>query len=415
MKILHINKFFCKMGGAENIMLQEAEMLEKAGHEVFFFATDRQPYFIENYKLSKFFPKYIPFGKMSFSQIFKEIPKTFFNFEAMNQMERVLEEIKPDVVHIHEIFNNLTPSVLLPCYKRKIPVIATLHTPRMSCPVGTLMKKENVYCEKELCSGGNAIHCVINKCRSANLPKSLIHALEYMFRRFTQIYYKADYFIAPSDGIRNLALKSGIKKEKLKVIYNFISGEYFENQPNYDNKGYFLFVGRLGKDKGVQYLIDAMTKVPKEIELHIVGEGPAEEEFKEICRKNNLDNVKFLGHKSGVELREEYKNCIASVVPSYWYEAFGLVIAEAFSFGKPVIGSNIGAIPELVEDGKTGFLVKPGSSQDIADKIQYLSDNIDLSREMGKNARQKAEKLYKPELHYNKLIEIYTQAIGKYK
>ncbi|MFH0702000.1 MAG: glycosyltransferase family 4 protein [bacterium] len=410
MKILHINNFFCKHGGAENSMYREAVLLRENGHEVFFFATDRQPFLEKDYKYAGYFPKSVPYYSLSKIKALKYIFKLFYNFEAEHKLDLFLKEIKPDIVHCHCIPYNLTPAILRACYKNNIPVVMALRSARIMCPSGTLRLKDEYYCKNELCVSGNPLHCLFNKCESKSLARSIIVTTEYLFRKIHKLYDKVSYFVCISEAILELAYRSGIKREKLVLIKNCIDDSYFKIQPEYANKGYFLFVGRLTRDKGVNYLLEAMKKLP-DIELHIAGIGDEEKNLKKQAEKLNLSNVKFLGFKLGKELEQEYRNCIATILPCNWFEAFGLTIIESFAYGKPVIASDVGGIPEIIENGKNGITFEIGNIDKLANAIKKLYLNNDLAVEMGKNGNAKAKTMYNVQDHYNKLIEVYNSLV----
>ncbi|MFH0701999.1 MAG: glycosyltransferase family 4 protein [bacterium] len=407
MKILILHNLFCYFGGAENSIYKEANLLRKNGHEIFFFSTNKQPFFEKDYKYAEYFPEYIDYKFLSKIQALKNIFKPFYNFEAEHKLDLFLKKIKPDIVHAQNIYYYLTPSVLKACYKNNIPIVMTLCDSRLLCPSGTLRIKDEYYCKNTLCVSGNPLFCLLNKCKEKNLKQSLMVTAEYLLRKIHKLYDGISVFICISEAVFELALKAGIKKEKLVLINNFIDDSLLEVQPEYGNKGYFLFTGRLSKEKGVHYLLEAMSRLPK-IKLHIVGNGPEEENLKKQAKKLNLSNIKFLGFKSGKELEQEYKNCIATILPCNWFEAFGLTIIESFTYGKPVIASNIGAIPEIIENHKNGITFEPGNVDKLANAIEKFYLNNDLAVEMGKNGRIKAEIKYNSEAHYSKLMKIYT-------
>jgi glycosyltransferase involved in cell wall biosynthesis len=262
------------------------------------------------------------------------------------------------------------------------------------------------------CVTGNSLPCIQNRCVNKNLSKSAVFALEFAFRKFHKQLENIEYFLSPSQALLNLALKSGMEKEKFVLLNNCIDENYFNNTPEYSNNNYFMFVGRLAKDKGVHYLIEAMNKLSRDIEVHIIGTGPHEELFKQMVKDYNLHNIKFLGYKAGDELEEEYKGCITTILPCYWFENFPTTIIESFTYGKPVIASYIGGIPEMVEHNQQGLTFKPASVDALAECIQKLYNSPQTVLEMGKNARQKAENLYNPEIHYKQLISIYEKVLN---
>lgn len=411
MKILMLNNFFTGFSGVEPIMMQESSLLKNDGHEVYFFASNKKPYFEEDYEYAKYFPEYINYPKLSKKELLQYAYKLFYNKEAEKKMKNYLKEIKPDLVHCHNVIFLLTPSVLKACYDLNIPVAYTVHGPDFVCPSDKLMLGGKTYCKDELCVGKNPIHCTLNNCFNDSLLKSLVGTIDFATRGIHKLYSNADIYICPSKALSKLVIKSGIPEEKVTVINNFVSNSYLAKEPNYDNKGYFLFAGRLTREKGVHYLLHAMAKLP-DINLRIAGTGSQQEELKELAKELNLKNVEFIGFKSGKDLEDEYTNCIASILPCNWFENFGVALLESFISGKPIIASNIGGIPEIIDHGQNGLLVEPGNIDQIAESIKKINDDKQLAVTMGQHARQKAERLYTAEVHYSKLLDAYKKILG---
>lgn len=409
MRILIVNNFFSSYGGAEIVLQQESSLLKENGHQVFFFSINKQPLFEKDYEYTDYFPEYIDYKALSKIQSARYFFKAFYNFEAESKLKKFIMKIKPDIVHCHNIHYHLTPSVLKACYNNNIPVVMTLHDSRLMCPGGTLMIKPGRMCKYEFCVTGNPLYCLAYKCKDDKLISSFMVTVENLFNKTGKFYKDISFFICPSKAIYNLAKKSGIKETKLKLIHHYINDSFFNMIPEYSNNGYFLFVGRLSKEKGLNYLLEAMNKLP-DVKLHIVGNGPEEENLRKQAMQLGLNNVEFKGYKSGKDLEIEYKNCIASILPCYWFETFGLTIAETFTYGKPVIASRIGAIPEFVENGKTGITFEPGNINEMAASIKKLHLDNDLVIKMGKQCRNTAEKLFSAKTHYNNLISIYNLA-----
>lgn len=403
---------FTYYGGGEKLLYTEAQLLKNNGHEVFFFATDKKPYIEPDYQYSKFFPKYIDYQSLSRFEALKYSFKTFYNVEAEKKLDLYLQEISPDIVHCHNIFYYLTPSILNVCYKANIPVVMTLHDTRLACPAATLMIKNEQYCQNEMCVSGKGYHCILNKCKYNSLIASTLVSTEYYFRKLHKLYNGVSKFICPSKALANLIIKTGIKESKIEVINNFVNKNYFDTKPEYTNKGYFLYAGRLDKVKGLDILLKTMKTLP-DITLHIAGTGPEEDNLKIIKADLNLSNVHFLGYLMAEELENEYKNCIATILPSNWFENFPVSIIESFVYGKPVIGANVGGIPEMIETGINGLVFELKDVNQLANAIKKLSLDNKLVIEMGKNARQKAELLYGPQLHYEKLISSYQTLINR--
>jgi len=415
MKILVIHNFFCEHAGAEKSMYQEAVLLREKGHQVYFFATDRKPYFEKDYKFARYFPTYIDYNSLSVQESFKYLLRPFYNHEAEYELKKYLRIIKPDIVHCHSIYYHLTPSVLNACYEKNIPVVMTLRDSRLVCPSGTLMFKGNSYCHEELCIGKNPLNCLLNSCKNKSFTASAIVTFEHLFNRFNKLYENINMFICPSQALLELTAKSGIPRSKLTLLNNFIDDRVFrDNIPDYSDLQYFLYAGRLAREKGVHYLLEAMSQLP-DIRLRIAGNGPEEENLKELARELNLQNVEFVGYKKGRHLEKEYRNCIATILPCNWFENFPRNIIESFAHGKAVIGSNIGGIPEIIDDGLNGIIFEPGNVTQLVGAIKMLNSDRNLAIRMGRLGREKAESFYTSDIHYEQLIKIYQTVLDSVK
>lgn len=413
MKVLLVNNFFGPLGGSENSTKKTGQVLADNGHEVFFFATDRKPYFDEDYKYQKFFPSYIKFSDLKWRDLPKFLlnPSYFYNFEAERKLDLYLKEIKPDIVHLNCITYYLSPSVIASCQKNNIPVVLTIRDPFLFCPNVGLMINSETFCEQELCVSGNPIHCVLNRCNDKSIFKSVVSSIEFSLRKIHGLYNKIPVFICTSEAILNLALKSGIPNEKLILINNFLDDSILQIRPEFTNKGYFLFAGRLEKEKGINILLKAMSKLP-DVQLRIVGTGSDEENLKKMTRDMNLTNVTFAGYKIGEDLAQEYRGCIATIIPSNYFEAFGMTILESFAYGKPVIGSNIGGIPELIDDNINGFTFELENVNQLTLAMNKMNSDKLMARKMGRNGRVKAETQYHSKVYYSKLISLYKSVAG---
>lgn len=408
MKILTAHFFFSPFGGGEVIAYNTYKLFQARGHETSFFATDNMPYWENDYKYSKYFPKY----DNSIKTFITKPSKYYYNVEAKNNFRKMLEEVKPDVVHIHGI-RWMTYSILEPCKQLNIPVVQTVHDSSFVCPVSTLLKKNKTYCSDVDCKGGNYINCILNNCDKKGIEGSVRNAIFDTVALKSGAYNKISKFVTPSEALRQLIINAdiGITQDKIIAVNNFLEDSFIQTPVDYSNKGYFLFSGRLSEEKGVQYLLEAAKKLPKEIGFHIAGNGPKEEECKQFVKENNLDNVKFLGFMPRDRLLEEYKNCIAGIHPCNWFENFPTSNMEFFALGKPVIGPKMGGIPEQIEHGVTGFLFEPKNVDELAENILKLYNSPDLAVEMGKNAKQKALNQYCKERYYNELLQVYESVI----
>jgi len=389
-------------------MFQEANILKQKGHEVFFFTTNEKPYIEENYKYKDFFPNHPVYKTKSIIKLADFFIKSFYNHEAEKKLLAFIKEVKPDIVHVHD-FQVLTPAVFAACKKANVPALLTVHGPDHLCPAETLVTKSGKLCNEVYCWKSQYHQALVNRCLEHRkvYPFIFIRSLvRYtLFKRFSGNLH----FICPSQAIADLMELSGRDPSRIHVVNNALDDEKFKIQPSYENSNYFLYVGRLSKIKGVQYLIEAMKEVSKDIKLRIVGTGPDEYKFKKLLAEYQLDNVEFLGFKSGKDLEEEYKNSIATILPCNWFENFPTTILESFAYGKPVIASNIGGIPEMIDNNINGVLIEPGNVNELAAEINKLYYDKELVVNMGKAARAKLEKDFNPDIHYEKLLGVYQK------
>jgi glycosyltransferase involved in cell wall biosynthesis len=389
-------------------MFSLKRLLEQNGHDVAIFSMHHP----RNYesKYSKYFVSYINYDEeiknVSMSSALKVFNRTIYSKEAAEKIEELIRLEKPDIAHLQNIHHHITPSILPVLNKYNIPIIWTLHDYSLICPNTTYLSHGKI-CEK--CKHNKFYWPSIEKCKKNSFSASTMAGFEATAHKIRKSYEIVDFYIAPSEFIRNKFVEYSVDKNKIKRIDHFTN---FRCDCEVTTKGdYYLYVGRISEEKGIKTLMDAAIKVNSS-KLKIAGGGPLQNEMINYVKSRDKNNIiEFLGHQSQEQLVELYANCKFIVVPSEWYEIAGLIILEAFSCGKPAIGSDIGGIPELIKDTERGFIYKTGDVEDLSAAIKYLLNNPDLVAEMGHNARQFIENEMSPDMHYKKLIEIYDLAI----
>ena len=377
-------------------------MLETRGHEVVPFSRHYKKNFHSEY--SKYFASSIEYEDVSIRKKISISLKLIYSTETKNTFFKLLNDIRPDIVHAHNIYGRLTTSINDVAKEKKVPVVMTLHDYKLICP-SYLMLLDGKVCEK--CEGKNFYYCALKKCHKGALIPSLVYTFESYFNSLLKKYEWASYFICPSVFLLRKHMEAGIPAEKLIHIPNFIKIENFE--PNYTAENYILYAGRLSKEKGVLTLLKAVRGL--DVPVRIVGDGPMRTEYETYVKENKINSVSFEGYKSGEDLGKLFRNASFVVFPSEWYENAPMTVLEAFAYGKPVIGSNIGGIPEMVVEKETGLLFKPGDYQELKEKIDYLLANPSIVSQMGKKARKKVEEEYNAELHYQRLMEVYKKLV----
>ena len=407
MKILIVDSLFSPLGGGQKIAYDTYSVLKRKGHNVFYWAMNKIPYFIENYEFSKQFTPYYS-GTIDY---IKNPIKYYFNYKALGDLQKFVDNIKPDIIHFQS-FWGLTSAIFL--VKTVSKKILTIHDARC-CPATTLMCKNQYFCDRQYCKNGNFLPCVFNGCVNNSYEASIRRALASFIDKNN--LKKIDKFITPSNALKCKMLLANyiLKKEKITTINNFLNQNELSIVPNYINNGYFLYIGRLSKEKSVITLLQAMSELPRDIKLHIVGTGPEEENLKKYAEENKLHNIEFLGFKTGADIQDEYQNCIATILPCNWFEIFGMTNIESFANGKPVIASNIGGIPEIVEHNVNGLLFEPANVEQLRECILKYWNNPELVIEHGKKGYEKVLTHYTEDIYYEKLIKLYEETINEYK
>ncbi|HEY9745800.1 MAG TPA: glycosyltransferase family 4 protein [Oculatellaceae cyanobacterium] len=413
MRILFANNFFGPFGGAENVMWDEANLLQRQGHDVHFFATDRKPYFIPNYENAHFFPAYADFRNVSTWDKLKRMSRIFYNREAEERLTGYLRYLKPDLVHVHNLHYHLSPSILAACQREAVPVVMTLHDIRMICPSASLTESADF---RGLCNTGNPLICMKKKCKNGSLSETLVSVAEYYANRRHSLYQSVRMFITPSAALLELVSRFGIPRAQLMHINNFIDPQLVKQAAtcaeDSREQGYFLYVGRLSREKGVQYLLQAMRRLP-DVHLKIAGSGPYEAELKALALALNLQNVEFLGFKDKVSVSTLLAECRATVLPCNWFENLPLSVIESLAFAKPVIASRVGGLPEILDQGRCGLLVEPGNVEQLADALADLTRNPQKARTLGLAGQVRAREVYSEERHLEQLLALYGRLVSQ--
>lgn len=402
MKILLVNKFHYLKGGSEKYYFELGKLLKEHKHEVAYFSMEDE----KNIKTGdkEYFVKPIDLNTGSKLSALDVI----YSKKNKKKMEEAIEDFKPDVVHLNNFQRQLSASIIAPLKKKNIPIVFTAHDVQAICPAITMLDNEKNICEK--CMHGKFMNCIKKKCNKGSTLKSIIGALEGYFYRLNKIYTKKiDFIITPSEFYREKLIKDGISENKIVAIHNSVELKDYDI-PSEDN-GYALYFGRLSKEKGVLKLIDAFSKLDNGV-LFIAGEGPERENIERFIEENNLrDRIKLLGFLNATEMKEKIRKCRFVVIPSIWYENCPYSIMETLAIGKPVIGADIGGIPELVQNNRNGITYKYDDTNELADKMLKLFNNDELVKKFGKNAKEDAKRLYGKEKYYNEIIKIYEKAL----
>lgn len=400
MRVLLVNKFHWNKGGSEKYYFELGELLKQHGHEVAYFSMEDEKN-IKTGDKEYFVPKF----DLNNSSKLKALD-VIYNKENEKIMEKALDEFKPDVVHLNNFQRQLSASIIKTIKKRNIPIVFTAHDVQAICPAITMMDNDKNPCE--LCMKGKYINCIKKSCNKGSKLKSALGAIEGYYYRNHKIYTdKIDYIITPSEFYRTKFIEDGINPNKIQAIHNSIEMNDYNVETKDD--GYALYFGRLSKEKGILNLINAFAKCNKG-NLYIAGEGPEKEKIEKIIKENSLeDRVKLLGFLDKEQMTDVTRKCKFVVVPSIWYENCPYSVLETLAIGKPIIGSNMGGIPELVIDNENGFIYN--TVDELTEKMNVLFENEDLVKQFSKKSKELAKQNYDREVYYNKLKQIYDKVI----
>lgn len=405
MKILMINKFFYIKGGSETYYFSLKELLEKNGHTVIDFSMKDEKNFESKY--SKFFVDNVDYNKkQSLSSKIKEALKIIYSFEAKRKLERLIKETKPDIAHLHIFQHQLSLSILDVLKKYNIPIVYTAHDLKMICPNYKMMTHGRI-CEE--CKNGKYNNCLKNKCVKDSKIKSAVAMAEAYINKYRKAYDKIDYIITPSKFYKDKFIEFGVDKNKIEHIPNFLSTKEIE----YDilpEQNYFLYFGRLSEEKGIMTLIKAMKNIDSK--LKIVGTGPLKDKISKFIKENEYQNIELLGFKSGKELNTIVANSKAVILPSEWYENGPYSAIESLKLSRPLIGSDLGGIPELIEQNENGYVFKHSEIKDLHEKIEKMNNLSKKElREFQKSAYKHFEDNYAEQIYYKKLMLIYNNLL----
>lgn len=396
MKVAIVHNAYGKISGEEVVIDNLASLLKVRGLEVHRFSRSSEE--IETAKLGKipafFSGIHNPFSRRSFG--------------------RFLREKRPDVVHIHNLYPLISPSILPECTAQNIPVVMTVHNFRLACPNGLLLSHDEI-CHR--CLGGREYWCVLRNCESS-IFKSTGYAIRTAAARILRRYYNhVNHFICLSDFQKDLLVKEGLPADRVTVLPNPTRTLGYDKKmdPGQEHSGmtgggYVAYVGRISPEKDVLTLIEAARRLG-DLQFKFAGSYHS----MPGVLKQKPDNCAFLGQLDSEALAQFYRDARMVIFATRCYEGFPTVLMEAMSHSLPVVCSRIGGLPEIVADGKTGLLYEPGNAGELADRILMLWQDPELCQRLGEAGRQKVREGYAAERLLDRLMGIYEKAIRDVK
>lgn len=379
-RILFVHNAYQHKGGEDSVVTEEIALLESRGHKV-------ESYFRHNDDIA---------GLSSIAAA----RQTLWSSRTTHDLAARVDRFRPDIIHVHNTFPLISPSLYWAAGQAGVPVVQTLHNFRLMC-LNALFLREGRVCED--CLGNVPWRGVTRACyRGSRGASAALAGMLTLHRGLGTYRNKVARYIALNEFCRGKFIEGGLPAERVAVKPNFVD---FEAPASVARAG-LLFVGRLSVEKGVAALAQAMALLPDAL-LRVAGEGP------EAGLLDGIASVARLGSLPGEVVREEMSRAAALVVPSIWYENFPRTIVEAFACGTPVIASRIGALADIVRDSETGLLFEPGNPRDLADKLAWAQEHPEEMAVMGRNARAQYEAEFSADVNYRRLMEIYGEVLSE--
>ena len=389
LRILQVHNAYQIPGGEDVVVANEKKLLEMYGNEVITYSRN-------NTEINEMNPVQkilIPFSAV-------------YSFKTYREVKKIIRQNHIDVVHVHNTLMMVSPSVFYAAFDCKVPVVQTLHNFRMLCPAGSYFRGDRI-CEE--CSE-KGLQCSLKYgCYRNSKVQTFVSAAILKIHRMLGTYRRVN-FICLTEFNKNKLLSSldpgkkivDPKRVYIKPNFTFADGIVpVEKQPEEE---YYLFAGRVEALKGIDIAVKAFEKLPDKI-LYVAGTGPMMDEMQSYVSTHNMKNVRFLGYLQKEEMTEKFYNAKAVIMTSQCYEAFAMTIAEAYSYGVPVIAGRVGNMDGMVNEGVTGVKFEYNSVEDLAKKVCEF-EQMDLNR-LKENAREFYQHRLRPEDNYQKLISIY--------
>lgn len=409
MRLLGVHRLHHRMGGAEAVHLDHLALFRERGWTCAEFAMDHPDN--ETSEWRDYFPTY--YAPRSDLSGIAALPRFFYSGEARRQFARLLDDFKPDVIHAHGLYHQLTSSILKPARERGVPIVYTLHDYKLICPAYHFYNDRDGVCEK--CAGGRQWNCATRRCARESLAKDVVYAADGLMQwHFGDLRQSIARFVGPSRFIVEKFAEHGFPREKLRYVPNFFETTDDATASAADVEAvrtahgrHILYFGRLSSEKGVDRLIDAAASAGAS--LVVVGEGPKRAELEAQAQALGGRCV-FTGHLKGARLWAHVEAASAVALPSLWYENAPKSVLEAQARARPIIVTRIGGLPELVEDGVTGLVVEPDDRAALAGalrRILAMSDH-ELAT-LGAEGRERALTAFTRDRYYREMTQIYGE------
>jgi glycosyltransferase involved in cell wall biosynthesis len=392
-KVLLLHNRYKFIGGEETVVRAEQDLLKNQGHQVDLWEISND-------------------GIVGLLGKAKAAIDSIYSSSSKQKTSDAIARLNPDIVHVHNFFPLLSPSVYDACDLAKIPVVHTLHNYRLGCP-NAMLFRQGKSCED--CLGHKLPwQGVVHGCYRDSRAESAAVAAMLAFHWWRGTWQnRVNAYIVLTAFQKEKMIMAGLPEDKIYIKPNYVCEPIVGARQCLapTSSEYALFVGRISIEKGITTLIDAYLQHNLRIPLKIAGNGPLLPELKAKVQAAGLEQaIEFLGHQDKSAVWQLMQNARFLVFPSIWYETFGLTMVEAFACGLPVVASRLGSMAEIVEDGVTGLHFEVGNAKDLAEKMQWAYDRPEVMQQMGNNARGVYENYYTPQDNYRQLMDIYQAA-----
>ncbi len=409
MRIVQVNKFHYVKGGAERYYLDLSTALRGRGHRVDHLAM-AHPDNLPGGPGDLFVSEVDYRSRASTTSRIRQGLRAIYNREAARGARSLARRDGPAIAHLHNIYHQLSPSVVRAFAAEQVPMVQTLHDYKLVCPAYLLMT-EGAICER--CRGGHYFEAVRHRCLLESRAASAVAAVEAYFHGWVRTYDAIARFLCPSRFLLEKVASFGVARDRLVHLPYFVpAAEYRVTDPPREKLA--IYVGRLSREKGIATLLEAMARLPQgRLRLHVLGDGPLRPMLEARARQLASGQVVFLGYRSGDALHDEIRRGDFTIVPSEWFENLPFAILESFALGRPVAGARIGGIPELVIDGETGRLFESGDADSLAEALLWMTGPEADVVAMGRRARRRIEAEHDPSAHLDRLTALYAELLGQ--
>ncbi len=380
MRILVVHNRYLYRGGEDTVVDAEVNLLRQRGHHVWVYSRDN--------------------NDIRHMTKTEAATTTFWSRQTVHELRQLHQQFAPDLIHAHNTFPLISPSLYSIAQKLRIPVVQTLHNFRLVCPQAMLLR-DGLHCEA--CVGRLPWRAIVHRCYRNSLPQSALTSAMLTVLRLRGIWHEqVSRFIVLNQLCLDTFARGGLPVEKLRIKPNFVESP---DSPQWQDRRGGLFIGRLSTEKGIDVLISALKKLSG-VRIDVYGKGPLQ------SLVEAADSLRYRGFQSADVLRQKMQEAAYLVMPSTGVESFGLVAIEAFACGTPVIATRHGGLRELIVEGQTGLLVPPNDHEALASAIAYAESHPDEMRRMGVAARKNYLNAYTPERNYERLMQIYHEAVS---